>query len=130
MMGRVKSRIYMISHPGTRKFLPLKNTINFLSFCQDNQIHKDILNRAPINVIKSICNAALNCQAGPVPLSKGQKQLLRRHRNIIKTLVQKDVPLERKRQVLIQHGGGIAALILPVILSTVLSALGSKLFKK
>ena len=129
-MGPVKSRIYRIYHPGTRKFSPLKNTVKFLSFCQDSLIHKDILSRAPVNVIKSICNAALNCQAGPVPLSKGQKQILRKHRKIINTLVQKEVPLERKRQVLVQHGGGIAALILPVILSTVLSALGSKLFKR
>ncbi len=129
-MGPVKSRIDRINHPGTRKFSPLKNTVKFLSFCQDSMIHKDILSRAPVNVLKCICNAALNCQAGPVPLSKGQKQILRKHRKLINPLVQKEVPLERKRQVLVKHGGGIAALILPVILSTVLSALGSKLFKK
>jgi hypothetical protein len=129
-MAPRKSSIYRIYHPGTRRFSSLKITVKFLSFCQDNQIHKDILSRAPPNVIKGICNAALNCQSGTVPLSKAQKQVLRRHRKIINTLVQKEVPLERKRQVLVQHGGGIAAAIIPIILSTVLGALGSNIFKK
>ena len=129
-MGRPKSSIYRIYHPGARKFSPLKNTVKFLSFCQDNHIHIDILSRAPPNVIKGICKAALNCQSGPVPLTKGQKQVLRRHRKVIDTLVRREVPLERKRKVLVQHGGGIAEVIIPIILSTVLGALGSKLFKK
>jgi len=122
--------VYRIYHPGKRRFNPLKNTVKFLSFCQDRQIHKDILSRAPQNVIKGICNAAINCQRGEVKLSPEQKRILHHHRNIIQNLVNKGVPLERKRRVLVQHGGTIAAAIIPVILSTVLGALGSKLFQK
>ena len=122
--------IYRIYHPGKRMISPLKNTVKFLSFCQDRQIHKDVLSRAPSNVIKGICNAAINCQCVEVKLSKEQKLILHQHRNIIQNLVNKGVPLERKRRVLVQHGGTIAAAIIPVILSTVLGALGSKLFQK
>ncbi len=122
--------IYRIYHPGKRRFNPLKNTVKFLSFCQDRAIHKDILSRAPANVIKGICNAAINCQRGEVKLSKEQKRILHQHKNIIENLVKKGVPLERKRRVLVQHGGTIAAAIIPIILSTVLGALGSKLFTK
>ena len=63
-------------------------------------------------------------------LSRKQKQVLAHHRKTIEQLLAKAIPVERKRKILVQRGGGIAALILPVILSTVLGALGSKLFKK
>ena len=42
-MAAVKSPIYKIYNPSSRKFSPLKNTIKFLSFCEDKRIHKDIL---------------------------------------------------------------------------------------
>ena len=129
-MAPSKSAIYKIYNPGSRKFSPLKNTIKFLGFCQDKRIHKDILSRAPPNVIKRICDAALNARQGQVTLSKKQKQVLAHHRKTIEQLLAKAIPVERKRKILVQRGGGIAALILPVILSTVLGALGSKLFKK
>ena len=129
-MAPTKSSIYKIYNPGSRKFSPLKHTIKFLSFCQDKRIHKDILSRAPPNVIKRICDAALNAREGQVILSKKQKQLLSRHRKTIEKLLKKSLPIERKRRVLVQQGGGVAAVIIPVILSAVLGALGSKLFKK
>ena len=129
-MAPAKSDIYKIYNAGSRKFSPLKDTIKFLSFCQDKRIHKDILSRAPPNVIKRICDAALNAREGQVILSKKQKQILARHRKTIEKLLQKSIPVERKRRVLVQQGGGIAAVIIPVILSAVLEALGSKLFKK
>ncbi len=129
-MAPTKSDIYKIYNAGSRKFSPLKDTIKFLSFCQDKRIHKDILSRAPPNVIKRICDAALNAREGQVILSKKQKQLLARHRKTIEKLLQKSIPVERKRRVLVQQGGGIAAVIIPVILSAVLEALGSKIFKK
>ncbi len=129
-MAPAKSDIYKIYNAGSRKFSPLNYTIKFLSFFQDKRIHKDILSRAPPNVIKRICDAALNAREGQVILSKKQKQLLARHRKTIEKLLEKSLPVERKRKVLVQQGGGIAAVIIPVILSAVLEALGSKLFKK
>ena len=122
--------IYRIYHPGKRKFNPVKNTIKFLSFCQDPHIHKEILSRAPANVIKGICNSTLNCGCGDIKLSGRQKRVLRPHRKFISGLINKEIPLEHKRKILVQHGGGIAAIILPIILSSVLGTLGSALFKK
>ena len=129
-MAPATSGIYKIYNPRSRKISALKDTITFLSFCQDKRIHKDILSRAPPNVIKRICDAALNVREGQVILSKKQKQLLARHRKTIEKLLTKSVPVERKRRVPVQQGGGIAAVIIPVILSAVFEALGSKLFKK
>ena len=129
-MAPSTSGIYKIYNPRASKFSALKDTIKFLSFCQDKRIHKDILSRAPPNVITRIYDAALNVREGQVILSKKQKQLLARHRKTIEKLLTKSVPVERKRRVLVQQGGGIAAVIIPVILSAVLEALGSKLFKK
>ncbi len=81
--------VYRIYHAGKRRFSPLKNTVKFLSFCQDRQIHKDILSRAPPNVSKGICNAAINSQRGEVKLTPEQKRILHQHRNIIQNLVNK-----------------------------------------
>ena len=121
--------VYRIYHPGKRRFNPLKNTVKFLSFCQDRQIHKEILRRAPANVIKGICNAAINCQRGEVKLSPEQKRILHHHRNIIQNLVNKGVQLEGKRRFLVQHGGTIIATIMPVILSTFLVRLAVNYFR-
>ena len=129
-MAPSKAGMYKIYNPGSTKFSPLKHTIKFLSFCQDKRIHKDILSRAPPNVIKRICDAALNVRQGQVILSKKQKDVLAHHRKTIEQLLQKAIPVERKRKILVQRGGGVAALIIPIILSSVLGALGRKLFKK
>ncbi len=96
-MAPTKASIYKIYNAGSRKFSPLKNTIKFLSFCQDKRIHKDILSRAPPIVIKRICDAALNAREGQVKLSKKQKDILTRHRKTIEQLLQKAIPVERKK---------------------------------
>ena len=126
-MGR--SNVFKIYHPGSRKFSPLKNTIKLLSFCEDPKIQKEILSRAPDNVIKRICDATLNVQRGPVHLTKRQKQVLARNRQLISKLVNKDIPLHTKRRQLVQTGGQWAQIV-PIILSTVLQALGSTLFQR
>ena len=79
--------------------------------------------------MKRICDATLNVQQGPVHLTKRQKQILARNRQLISKLVNKDIPLHTKRRQLVQSGGQWAQIV-PIILSTVLEALGSTLFKR
>ncbi len=127
----LRMKQFKVYDPRTRKFSPVKHTLKFLSFCQDPQIQREVLSRAPPEVIKALCNAALNVQRGEVTLSAEQKRILGRHRLLISKLVELKLPLERKRKLLVQRGGGpILAAIIPILLSSVFSSLGSLIFKR
>ena len=105
---------------------PVKTYIKFLAICRDTNNRKCILKKAPDEVIKAISNAALNVARGDVHLSPAQRILLNRYKSDFVPLIERKTPLAKKRKVLSQKGG---LAILPVILSSVLSALGSTLFK-
>ena len=104
----------------------LKSTIKFLSRCKDPRIISEIISKSPDNVIKTICNAALNAAQGEVPLTRKQKRVLSANRPLISKLIQKGESAKSKKKLLTQTGGSI---IVPAILSAVLAALGSRLFK-
>ena len=107
-----------------------KRTIKYLATTRNPRIQQQILKSSPATVIKSICNAALNAQRGEVRLTQAEKRLLAKHRALIDELVDQARPLESKRKSLVrnaaqnQKGKGLVAL-LPILLSTVLSTLGS-----
>lgn len=110
---------------GKSKGKALKRTIKFLSVCKNPKIIAHIISKSPDNVIKSICDAALNAAQGEVTLKNKQKRLLSAHRDLIQKLVQKGDSVKRKKKLLSQTGG---SLIIPAILSAVLTALGTRLF--
>ena len=107
----------------------LKRTIKYLSICKNPQIITKVIKDSPDNVVKSICNAALNVAQGDVVIKNKQKRLLAANRKLISQLIRKGEPVKRKKKVLTQKGGGITALLVPTLLSAVLSTLGSKLFQ-
>jgi len=121
---------YKVYNPKTRKFSQVKQTIKFLSFCRDPLVQKGIISKASPNILKAICNAAYNAQSGEVNLTNDQKRILKKHRGLVHKLVDRKLSIDRKRRVLTQSGGSIIAAVLPIILSTVLSSLGSVLFKR
>lgn len=76
------------------------------------------------NAVKCICECIYNILTGTVPLSTFQKQKLKKHKNILRSLVKK-YPVERKKQILIQKGNGF----LPLILAPLITGIFSSLFK-
>lgn len=96
--------------------------------CTDPRVAKLILAKAPDSIVKGISNAALNALRGDVHLSKAQKRRLAANRRLINLLVDKEVPLSRKRRGLVQSGGTLQ--LIPILLSAVLSSLGSTLFNR
>ena len=104
-----------------------KRYVKFLSVCKDPKCVKTLLHSAPDHVIKTICNAALNAQRGDVRISKSHKRLFQQHRKLFASLVNKKVPIKVKKRQLIRQKGGAFPLI-PILLSTVLSSVGSLLF--
>ena len=65
-------------------------------------------------VIRTLCECALNVLKGNVPLTAHQKTKLRKHKKRLRTLVNKKVSLKKKRSVL-QTGGFLGVLLKPVL---------------
>ena len=103
----------------------VKRYVKFLSICKDPTTTKAALKSAPDKVVKHICNAAINAYQGDIKLNKKQKSTLKKYKSSIAALSSKTTPLNIKRKIINQRGGFS---FIPIILSTVLSALGSSLF--
>ena len=106
----------------------VKRAFKFLADCQDPRVRSTILARAPDRLVKSICNAALNIERGDLVLKKKEKAAFKKHRKHIAKLTSKRFPIAQKRMFFAEKGGGFP--VMPILLSTALSALGSALFNK
>ena len=104
-----------------------KRTIKFLAVSKDPKINTDIIKRDPKVVIKTICNAAENIIRGNINLTPEQKRVFNEHKRLILELRTRKVPIDKKRDLIIQDGG---AFWIPLLVSAALSTLGSLLFKK
>ena len=59
-----------------------------------------IIEGANNELIKVICECALNCLKGNVPLTTAQRQKLCRHKQKLQTLADKKYPIKKKRKLL------------------------------
>ena len=102
-----------------------KRTIKYLATTTNPRVRQEILASAPVSVIKSICNAALNARDSDIPGIAAK--LLKKNRIFIDELSDrsKSIDLKRKSLVTSQKGKGFVAL-LPIILSALLSTIGTR----
>ena len=105
-----------------------KRYIKLIAVCKERKLYKTLLQTAPDPVIKTICNAAINALKGEVHLTPSQKKLFGRHKSLFESLSSRQVSIKTKRKLLNQKGNGLP--LIPIILSTVLSSLGSLIFDK
>ena len=105
-----------------------KRYFKLLAVCKDRNLFKVLLQKAPDSIIKLICNATLNASSGDVHLTPSQKKLFAKHKKLFSTLLSRGVSIKSKRRILNQGGGAFP--LIPIILSTVLSSLGSLLFNR
>ena len=103
----------------------LKKTLKFISLCKNPKTVAQIISKSPDSVIKAICNAALNASQGDVSLNKKSKRVLSKHRQFIQSLLKKGDPIQKKRKVLLETGGNISGLVVPPLLRTVFTSIGS-----
>lgn len=104
-----------------------------------NQLHKDLLRvlrhaKAPLRkailskadkaLIYSICEICENILCGNVALSPPQKSKLKKHKSILKRLVDRKEPWTKKKEALTQTGGSI----IPLLLSVLAPTLGKLIF--
>jgi hypothetical protein len=100
-----------------RKKTYIKRYIKLLAVNQDPVLNLSLLKAAPDAVIKTLCNAAYNLTNGSVRLTNNQKRFFRKYKIPITELVQPATSIRRKRNLLVQRGGGF---FIPALLTAVL----------
>jgi hypothetical protein len=88
------------------------------------KLRKAIISNSISELIKSIAECILNVLYGNVTLTECGKRKFRKHKTVLRTLVDKRVPLIRKKKIIVQRGG-----FLLTLLGAVLPALATLLFK-
>ncbi len=104
--------------------LRLNRFIKLLEVSKSPKVIRSLILSAPDNVIKEICNIALNCYKGEFTMTPKQKKILKKFRRPIIKLTKRDIPLTHKRRIIVQEGG---AIWIPLLAGALLSTFGGKL---
>lgn len=88
-------------------------------------LRKAILNALPKETVYCLCEISDNLLCGNIPVTPQQKSKIARHKKVLRQLARRGEALAEKRKA-IQQGGGA---FIPILLSVLASAIGSKLFK-
>lgn len=78
-----------------------------------SQLIRIILRGADRDLINCVCECASNILKGNVPLTKHQKERLRRYQGQLRNLTKKSTSLSAKKKV-VQTGGFLSALLAPL----------------
>lgn len=91
------------------------------------KLRKSILENADISFIKTLIECVQNTLNGNVPLNEKELKKIKRFRKVLRELLSSKCKLEKKRQIIIQSGGGA---FLPILLAPIVTAAISHFFKK
>lgn len=96
-----------------------QHNLTALKYINTSKRKAHFIRSCPNSVIKSICECALNVIHGKVPLSKNLKKKLIPHKNSLRKLADRKVPLFKKRKILAQKGNGFLSFLLPAAISVI-----------
>ena len=89
-------------------------------------IRKHLITKADRSLVDCLCECADNILRGNVPLTKLQKEKLKRNKAGLRALTKKSVSLKKKKAIL-QKGGFLGSLLAPI--ASVVAPLLSTLFQ-
>ena len=84
---------------------------------------KAILKAVDDALVKTICECVFNVLKETVPVSKPAKRKLLKHKKALTAIAEKITPLNKKKQILVQHGGNFLSVLLPPVLRVLSSLL-------
>jgi len=90
--------------------------LTVLAKCNKKQ-RKALLEHCDKDLILTICELAINVLKGVVKLSPSQKSKLRRFREQLRRLADRQVPFKHKKRYIVQSGGSILLTLLPPAIS-------------
>lgn len=86
-----------------------------------------LLEKADNAVVQGICECALNTLHGTVPVTKKQKTKLKKYKTVLRKLADTRKKFKKnwnlKKRLIIQKGEGLLPILLPPVLSLILSKL-------
>ena len=85
------------------------------------KVRKAILAGADNELVKAICECALNVLNGNVTVPKRKLARLQRYKKTLRRLVDKKCGVGEKRDIIQQRGGNILLALLPAVVSTIAS---------
>jgi hypothetical protein len=91
------------------------------------KLRRAILKCCNPELIKAVCEVALNVLKGVVPVSEQQKKKLKRYKRVLRALTDKKVSITKKREFLNQTGGNFLPFLIPPVLSVLASLISKKL---
>jgi len=105
----------------------LTRNLDFLKLLAkgNRRVRQKIIRSSHNDLIRCLSDCCLNVIKGNVQLDNQQKKRLVRHRKTVRNLSHKTVSLKKKRALLLQKGGALPALLVPI-----LSIVGSLLLDK
>ena len=74
-------------------------------------------------LVRTICECVFNVLKERVPFSKPAKRKLLKHKKAFTALAEKSSPLNKQKQILVQHGGNVLSVLLPPVLRVLSSLL-------
>ena len=88
-----------------------------------SKLKKAIIKHAPTDLVTAISEIVLNLIKGVIKLTAHQKKRLSRYKKELLALAKKKVSLGKKRKILVQKGGGVVSILVPLALSLLSSKL-------
>ena len=109
-----------------KKLISQRNADILRTICHLNAKERSaLLSQANSDLIRCICECAFNVLRGNVPLDKKYKTRLRKHAPILRKLVDKRDNFKKKKKIIVQKGGFLPSLLVPIV-TTVLASLLAK----
>ena len=87
------------------------------------KLKKAIIKHAPTDLVTAISEIVLNLIKGVIKLTVHQKKRLSWYKKELLALAKKKVSLGKKRKILVQKGGGVVSILVPLALSLLSSKL-------
>jgi hypothetical protein len=93
-----------------------------LCSCQPKD-RRVLLKHADPELVRVICECALNVLEGNIPISSRDKKRLLRNKNLLRRLAGNRDSLPQKKRLIVQSGGSFLLALLPAVISLIGSAL-------
>jgi len=88
--------------------------LKLLSKAKEEQ-RKALIENTDKELIFCICECIQNLLAGNVPCSHARRRTLKKSADVLREIIRCKTPLKTKRQLLIQQGGFLPALLAPIV---------------
>jgi len=101
---------------------PIKNEREIFKYIISKHCKKSTRNHIIKNskgtLIKKLCECILNVIEGRVKISDDELNKLKPYKNLFRKLLKRRLPINKKKDLIVQHGGFLSTLI-PIILGAV-----------